>query len=125
MTACRLRRALRPCGECPWRRDQPAGRFPPERYEELRGTSATPAGSAPLGAPMFACHKTAEGREIACAGWLAVEGHGHVGVRLAVATGRLDPVALTPAPGWPGLYDTYDELAVANGTRLALEETDG
>ena len=29
-------------------------------------------GSAPLGSPMFACHKTAEGKEQACAGWLAV-----------------------------------------------------
>lgn len=105
----------KPCAECPWRRDQPAGRFPAERYEAMRGTSADRDGSAPLGAPLFACHKTREDAQVACAGWLAVEGHGHVGVRLAVATGRLDPVALHPGSDWPALYDSYDELAAVNG----------
>lgn len=111
-----LPHAVRPCSECPWRLDQPAGRFPACRYDALRDTSAGPRGeSAPLGAPLFACHKTAEGREIACAGWLAVEGHRHVGVRLAVATGRLDPATLEPAPDWPPLHGSYAALAAANG----------
>ncbi len=111
-----LRHPATPCSECPWRRDQPAGRFPACRYEALRDTSATPhSGSAPLGSPMFACHKSLEGRDIACAGWLAVEGAGHVGVRLAVASGRLDPTALQPAADWPPLFESYAELAEANG----------
>lgn len=110
-----MRHAARPCGECPWRRDQPPGRFPPERYEALRCTSASADGSAPLGSPMFACHKTAEGKEIACAGWLAVEGADHVGVRLAVVLGDLDPAALEPQPDWPDLIESYDELARING----------
>jgi hypothetical protein len=112
-----LRHAARPCSECPWRRDQPVGRFPACRYDALRDTAARPGGgSAPLGAPMFACHKTAEGREIACAGWLAVEGARHVGIRLAVVSGRLDVEALTPThEGWPDLYRSYGDLAQANG----------
>lgn len=110
-----LRHAAKPCAECPWRRDQPVGRFPASRYRALADTSAGPTGSAPPEAPMFACHKTAEGREIACAGWLAAEGHGHVGVRLAIAFGRLDASALQPAAGWPALFDSYADLAVANG----------
>lgn len=110
-----LRHALRPCDECPWRRDQPPGRFPARRYEALRATSATRAGSAPLGAPLFACHKTTEGREIACAGWLATEGHGHVGVRLAVVQGRLDVGVLLPGGDWPPVYGSYSELAAVNG----------
>jgi hypothetical protein len=64
---------------------------------------------------MFACHKTAEGREIACAGWLAVEGVNHVGVRLAVAQDRCDADALTPDPNWPALYDSFNDMASANG----------
>ena len=114
-TVTALRHAGRPCAECPWRRDQPPGRFPASRYVALADTSAGPAGSASLGAPMFACHKTAEGREIACAGWLAVEGHGHVGVRIAVVTGWLDPVALRPGADWPELYASYGEMAAVNG----------
>ncbi len=111
-----LRHPAKPCSECPWRRDQPAGRFPACRYEALRDTSATPTGgSAPMGAPLFACHKSLDGRRIACAGWLAVEGAGHVGVRMAVVTGRLDPSALLPGADWPELFETYAELAAANG----------
>lgn len=109
-----LARAPRPCAECPWRRDQPPGKSPPERYEALRDTSATRAGgSAPFGTPLFACHMSRDDR--ACAGWLAVEGAGHVGVRLAVVAGRLDAVALAPGADWPELYCSYDDLAEANG----------
>jgi hypothetical protein len=112
----RLRHPASPCGECPWRLDQPAGRFPPERYEALANTCGSRAtGSAPLDAPLFACHKTPEGRETACAGWLAVEGADHVGVRLAVVTGRLDAAALEPGDDWPALYPTFADMAHANG----------
>ncbi|NDK24708.1 hypothetical protein FSY75_09505 [Streptomyces sp. TR1341] len=60
---------------------------------------------------MFACHKTKEGRERACAGWLAAVGHRHIGVRLAVAQGRLPAEVLTPGDGWPELFDSYEEMA--------------
>lgn len=114
-------RAARPCSECPWRRDQPAGRFPASRYEELRFTSAGPGGSVPLGVPMFACHKGHDGADRACAGWLAVEGHGHVAARLAVAQGRLPVEALSPGEGWPALYDCYEQMAAANGSAFPGE----
>ena len=44
-----------------------------------------------------------------------MEGVGHVGVRLAVVGNRLDPAALAPAPGWPDLYESFDEMRRANG----------
>ncbi len=48
--------------------------------------------------------------EYACAGWLSKVGHRHPSVRLAVATGRLDPAALTPHDDWPPLHDAYQQV---------------
>jgi hypothetical protein len=103
-----------PCADCPWRRDSPAGEFTPQRYEALRATAGRPGAEAGLSAPIFACHKSTEGRDRACAGWLAVVGYDHLGVRLAVVTGRLPAEALQAGEDWPGLFASYDELAERN-----------
>jgi hypothetical protein len=105
----------RPCAECPWRRDVTPGQFPAERYDALRNTHGYRGREAPLGAPMFACHKSRDGQEFACAGWLAVEGHDHLGVRVAVAKGVIPSEALEPRDDWPDLYASYDEMAKAQG----------
>lgn len=98
------------------------GQFPACRYEQLENTSGRPGAEAGLDAPLFACHKTAEGREQACAGWLATVGREHLGVRLAVATGRLPVAALDPGDGWPPLFDTYIEMAA---TQAAHDQPEG
>ena len=100
-----------PCTECPWRRDTEPGSFPAERYEALQATTGAPGAEAGLNAPLFACHKSVPGRDEACAGWLAAAGAEHLGVRLAVATGRLPATCLTPGVDWPELFDTYTEMA--------------
>lgn len=110
-----LRRCERPCRQCPWRRDTPAGKFGAERYAALEETAGVPGAEAPLGASLFACHMSAEDAERACAGWLAVAGYEHLGVRLAVVTGRLPAEALAPGPGWPELHSSYAEMARAQG----------
>lgn len=110
-----LPHARRPCRDCPWRLDSPPGQFPLERFEALRSTSD----QSGLQAPMFACHQSAEGRDVACAGWLATEGHNHLGVRLAVALGRLNPVALRPRAGWPRLFSSYATMFAAKRARSA------
>jgi Family of unknown function (DUF6283) len=104
-----------PCAECPFRRDTEPGQFPACRYQALQETAGQPGNEAPLGAPMFACHKSAEGREEACAGWLAVAGYEHLGVRLAIALGRLPAAALSPGEDWPELFGSYEETAEAQG----------
>ncbi|MCL2732483.1 MAG: DUF6283 family protein [Actinomycetia bacterium] len=104
-----------PCAECPWRKDTPPGQFTAGRYEALRGTSGSPGSEAAFGAPMFACHKSPEGREESCAGWLAVAGIDHLGIRLAVARGHLPASALAPGDGWPELFAAYDDMAAAQG----------
>lgn len=91
-----LQHCVRPCWNCPWRRDSVAGEFPAERYKALRATAGSPGAEAGFGAPMFACHKSEPGRDRACAGWLARSGTDHLGVRLAVALGRLPASALQP-----------------------------
>ncbi len=110
----------RPCVECPWRRDVARGQFPPERYEALLETRGRrddefTGHDAPIDAPWFACHKARPGEEFGCAGWLAVEGSSHVGVRLAVLRGLVAPEALAPADGWPELLSDYDELLRRHG----------
>lgn len=115
----KLRHMPRPCdpsatsGACPFRRDADPAEFPAQRFELLANTAGGPGREAPIGAPMFACHHTADGREVACAGWLAVCGTSHLGVRFAAAMGALDPAALNPQPGWPELFDDYEQMAAA------------
>jgi hypothetical protein len=64
---------------------------------------------------MFACHKSPEGREEACAGWLAVAGRDHIGVRLAVVQKRLPEEVLDAGPDWPPLFASYEEMAERQG----------
>ncbi|MET7363224.1 DUF6283 family protein [Streptomyces sp. NPDC005562] len=105
----------RPCADCPWRRDVEPGQFTADRYDALRNTSRQPQAVETVedvvGQPMFACHKTIEGKEAACAGWLAVAGRENLAVRLAVAIGNLPEDALEPGDGWPSLFDSFEEMA--------------
>jgi hypothetical protein len=103
-----VKRVKRPCDECPWRTDAEQGRFTPERWAALAASSADERGMGPeFGAPLFACHKTAEGGERACAGWLAMEGANHPSARLAVAMGSLPECSLTPGEDWPTLHQDF------------------
>jgi hypothetical protein len=106
-----IRYATKPCAECPFRLDAPPGQFEACRFDALRNTAGGPGQEAPIGSPMFACHKTAEGKEIACAGWLAICGIDHLGVRYAVASGALPAEALQPGEGWPELFGSYEQMA--------------
>lgn len=105
---------VRPCANCPWRRDSPAGEFTADRYQALRATAGRPGREAGLAAPVFACHKTEPGSDRACAGWLAVAGIEHLGIRLAITLGRLPASVLRPGENWPELFASYDEMAERN-----------
>lgn len=103
-----MKRVKRPCDECPWRVDAEPGRFAPERWAALAASSADERGFGPeYGNPLFACHKTPEGEERACAGWLAREGANHPTVRLAVLLGDVPACALDPGEGWPDLHPDF------------------
>ena len=97
----------RTCQECPWLRDVPPGKFPPERYQAME------ASCRPGGLPsVFGCHKTPEGKEQACAGFLIVHGHDNNRVRIAERHGWVD---LDSIQATGPLYASFDEMARANG----------
>lgn len=111
---CTLTTLATPCPSCSWRLDAMARDIPHfdlDLAENLAATCPDERGMGPdFGASMFACHQSKEGREIACAGWMATVGHRHPGVRLAVAMKRLDPSALRPGARWPALHPNYQRV---------------
>lgn len=116
-----VRHRKRPCAECPWRVDTKPGQFEACRYERLANTSGRPGAEAPFGAPLFACHKTPDGAEAACAGWLAAVGRDNITVRVLLAQRRLPPEVLTPGEDWPALHADYDDMRAAKELRAASD----
>jgi hypothetical protein len=107
----------RPCdatdksGPCPFRVDAEPGEFTHERFEKLADTAGGPGAEVPADGPWFACHHTRDGAPVACAGWLAVCGVDHIGVRLSVSAGVIAPEALRRPAGGPELFESYDVMA--------------
>jgi hypothetical protein len=98
--------ARKPCDECPWRTDVAPGRFPPERFRVLAKTAYDVSWT------MFGCHKSPEGREFACAGFILVGATHNLGFRFALRDGRIDPEKVSsPFP----LFASYRAMAIANG----------
>jgi hypothetical protein len=100
--------------------DVAAGQFPPERYEALRETTGEQGREAPLGAPMFACHKSVDGQEFVCAGWLASVGYESLTARVAASQGIIDPEGFEPGADWPELHASYAALEAVHGGQAAL-----
>lgn len=103
----------RPCPECPWTISTPPGQFPESRYDALACTTGAPGREARFGSPLFACHKSHEGKDVPCAGWLAAVGIESITVRLLVCQGRLPASVLKPGDDWPELFASYEEIAEA------------
>lgn len=101
------------CSECPWRKDVPTEKFPPERFELLANTVEGDDAIKPI----FACHKSNDDEPCACVGYLMVEGlNRNIAVRLAAAKGKFIPrrlISLGP------LFKSYDEMAHANGAKTS------
>lgn len=91
-----------PCPECPWRKDVAPGQFPAERFRVLAATAYD------LAITMFACHKSPEGKEFACAGFILNGATHNLGFRLS----RIDWRAVNC--GFP-LHENYRAMAIANG----------
>lgn len=109
MSACR-----KPCASCPWRVDQDAQSIPNfslDLAEGLANTCPDERGFGPdFGSPQFACHQSKIGAEVVCAGWLAMAGAAHPGVRLSVMCGATSATALSPGADWPELHGSFAEV---------------
>ncbi len=109
----------RPCASgraktgCPWRTDTDLGDFTDADFAKLARTNATPGDEAPLGTPVMSCHQdqpdTPHPMRL-CAGWLAVAGRDHLGIRMRILAGLLPPSVVEPGPGWPALYDSLGAM---------------
>lgn len=82
--------APRPCDSCPYRQDVPSGIWAAEEYAKLVEFDA-PAHEQPHG--LFYCHQNPldSGKDRLCAGWVACHGSDLLGLRIAVAFGRVAP----------------------------------
>lgn len=96
----------KPCTECPWRKDVAPGQFAPERFRHLAATAYD------MSNIQFACHKSPEGGEFGCAGFVLRGAAHNLGARLAARAGRLRLAEVTsPYP----LHASYRDMAIANG----------
>ncbi len=96
-----------PCPQCPWRKDVPVGRFPPERYVALAKTAYDQSFT------VFQCHKTSDGRPLYCAGFLLRGATHNLSARMAWGRGIIDMYKVSD--GGHELFDNYREMAEANG----------
>ncbi len=96
----------RPCAECPWRTDVARGQFAAERFRDLAATAYD------MAVAQFACHKSPEGGEFGCAGFVMRGATHNLGARLAARAGRLRRGEIdSPYP----LHASYRAMAIANG----------
>ena len=96
-----------PCAECPWRRDAPVGAFPAEAYRISANTAHDLAGST------FACHMKGTRDPAVCAGFLLRGAAHNMAVRMGCLSGHFDLSQVKE--GGVDLYDSYREMAEANG----------
>jgi uncharacterized protein DUF6283 len=103
---------MKPCDNCPWRRDAPVGYWDPQHFQEIWRNCQDD------GANLMLCHKAMklpapERPRLICQGWVRVIGLNAIGVRLAVMTGRVSDEELHDTEG-PALYESFKEMMEAN-----------
>lgn len=109
-----------PCPGCPWVKEN-IGSFPAEAFRISAHTSYDRAMNK------FGCHESGKEKPATCAGFLLRNSKNHLGVRISISRGNLDPSTLVE--GERELFDSYKEMAIANGVsaddpRLALCRAD-
>ncbi|NUB11622.1 hypothetical protein GAY28_02195 [Azospirillum brasilense] len=95
-----------PCPHCPWRKDQPTGRFPADAFRHSAETAHD------MSTHRFGCHMSGTSQPETCAGFLLSGAQHNLAVRLDLMRGQIDMDEVTSAVP---LYESYREMAVANG----------
>lgn len=98
-----------PCGDlpheehpCPWRRDAPVGTFPDKAFQISAHTTYDMADAT------FACHNAGVANPVTCAGFLLRGAFDNLSVRMWHTD-------LSAVHSDHALYDSYREMAIANG----------
>lgn len=95
-----------PCPHCPWRIDQPTGRFPAQAFRHSAETAYD------MSLHRFGCHMSGTKSPSTCAGFLLSGADHSLAVRLDYLRGRIEPGSITSPVE---LYPSYRDMAVANG----------
>ncbi|MFJ9782523.1 DUF6283 family protein [Amycolatopsis sp. NPDC101161] len=113
-----------PCRQCPWRRDADLTAFSDADMAKLANANGSAGSEAATSAPAMSCHidqpDTTHPMRL-CAGWLAVVGRDHLAIRMAMLADTLPPDAVTPAPDWPRLYVSLEDLLTERARQLAAQ----
>ena len=102
-----------PCQQCPWRTDVDPTTFSDVDMVKLANANGVPGAEAAANTPAMSCHRDQPGTAHAmrlCAGWLAVVGPDHLGIRMAMLAGRLPDDALAIGQNWPELRKSLNHL---------------
>lgn len=96
----------KPCATCPWRVDA-VGLFPSDAFRHSAGVAYDAS------MRVFACHESGAKAPTTCAGFLLRNAANNLAVRIKTAVGQIKPDQLHD--GGAVLFDSYREMAVANG----------
>ncbi|GGL55109.1 DUF6283 family protein [Planomonospora parontospora] len=92
-----------PCARCPWRKDAPLGAFPPEVYRHSASTTYD------MSVHVFSCHACTAEQPKTCAGFLLRGAADNLAIR------RRNHDYSDVHAGGAELYDSYRDMAIANG----------
>lgn len=81
------RSMIRPCDNCPWRVGASTDTIPGFDAAKMQNLARACRDD---GLSVMACHKSTEGRDVPCAGFVVAAGFRSIGVRLLVSLGQLD-----------------------------------
>jgi Family of unknown function (DUF6283) len=103
--------------------DHAVGKFPPEafRLSARNGARFDPA-NVDEAFHMFGCHSSGTEKGATCAGYI-LRGSDGIGWRIGVATGEFVPSMVSD--GGVALFESYYEMAVANGVATDDPALDG
>lgn len=120
----RLHVAPRPCNTCPYRTDTPPGIWHESEYRKLAAYDRGFSDGGPMA--VFRCHQqTATGVPSVCVGWLGCHSYDSTAVRMALATGQLEPGDVEAAENCGvELYASGTEAAAAGLAGVADPDED-
>jgi hypothetical protein len=105
---------MKPCASCPWRVGVVGARDIPGWGPELAAGLAQSCRDD--GFAIMACHKSREGAEIPCAGYLAVVGYDSIGARILSSSTKRDIVAEAQADAeGTDLHPDFEAMLQASG----------